>query len=1173
MQLKNKAYATLMILALVLPLAFLAVPVSAQQMSIAISPALGPVGTEVTVTGTLVSYNGKYEIYIDADDDGSFEAGELLAEGYAEGYSVNETVTIPDAYAGGRRIRLFDVYAGGDVNNPIACADGYFTVETAFSLEVSPETNYEGGAFEFTATVTGGKKEWVYQDTTPTPVLDLQVRIIKPDGTLAEIPTTIPVTEESVSITPGATVSGTLLNTPVVPNTVTLICNVKIQTADETTPTYETGSVEVTDDGTGGLSGSTTIAGFSVSITGTIYYDSGKIDLTITTDALGGTIESVTANYNYLQWGNLAELTGRPGAFEETVTVGPEDVNLVDWGTYTAYLDWDTDNEFTTDVEGSAVASATFVIRLTDKPEYGRTETVKIKAYVTEEPTTSYYYKIYDPAGNEVGSIDATEPATYPGFLSAGTWTSSVDADLGSYTVKVFKDDTVVKEQTFILNPAVLSISFTDLYYTKPEGAELIDTPNEDVERLLTVTAKFQVKYPDETVATSTEIPAGFKVYVYYNTTQVAEITLDPLVDYDVTYKKWVASWKIPKDAALGINYAFNVTAYAVIDIYGNSGPDAYASSGEQIAFFKVVPAALVVESIEQVYPGSGATIQRTMEARASLRVRYYGDNSLFTAEDLEWLNVTVTAGAETFTVSLSPEDYNWDLGLWVAKFKVPWDAPTGATNPYKFSVAQNAVVDKFGNIGPKTEELAGQEFYAQAATITVEDLKTDKAEYETGETAVISFKALYPSGDPVPADHLAAAEISLTVDSESVTATYDAATSKWIALFAVPDGWMGVKTVSLSVNSITDTAGNQGPTVACEYNFTVIRVIVIEVGVEVGSTHFPGETVDFFATSRYRGGEYDLPTEAFTATVYGPNGITAPLTAEKITTGVYKFSYTLPADAPAGGYVAKIKAYYEVAPYTYARGFGIVSFSVSPTLTEWNAWLTEIKNGVAVINTTIGEVKLSLDDLNATIISIKDGIVTLNTTLGEVKAEVEALDLSAIEAKLMSIENGIAYINTTLGEIEVKLDALDLSAVDAKLTAINGTVATISSDIGEVQTSLDEIVESIESVGGDVVQIKTKVGTIEGKVTSIDGNVATISTEIGKIRTDVSNIKDLASDASTYSKDAKSSADEAKEAAESAKSSAESLIIPIWVAVILALVAAIAAIASVVIIQRKIAG
>jgi len=188
--------------------------------------------------------------------------------------------------------------------------------------------------------------------------------------------------------------------------------------------------------------------------------------------------------------------------------------------------------------------------------------------------------------------------------------------------------------------------------------------------------------------------------------------------------------------------------------------------------------------------------------------------------------------------------------------------------------------------------------------------------------------------------------------------------------------------------------------------------------------------------------------------------------------------------------------------------------------------------------------------------------------TLAMILDRIDELDVK-LSGLISDAEGNLkAYINTSLGPVIASLDE-----INATIASINGDVVTIKTDVGTVKTSISGIVESIESVSGDVVQIKTKVGTIEGKVTSIDGNVATISTEIGKIKTDVSDIKGLASDASTYSKDAKSSADEAKEAAESAKSSAESLIVPIWVAVILALVAAIAAIASVVIIQRKIAG
>ena len=117
--------------------------------------------------------------------------------------------------------------------------------------------------------------------------------------------------------------------------------------------------------------------------------------------------------------------------------------------------------------------------------------------------------------------------------------------------------------------------------------------------------------------------------------------------------------------------------------------------------------------------------------------------------------------------------------------------------------------------------------------------------------------------------------------------------------------------------------------------------------------------------------------------------------------------------------------------------------------------------------------------------------------------------------------------------------------------TSIDDNVATISTAIGNVTTSLDDIVDSIELVGSDVVEIKTKVGAIEGYVEDVDdGGLATISTDLGDIKADVSEIKG-------YFPVEVPPVD----------------MTPVWIAVILSLVAAIAAIASVVQISRKIAG
>jgi len=80
------------------------------------------------VSGTITTWKGRFQIEIDANNDGDFlDTGEQLA-GFtdtlrSDGYAYSVEIQIPNAYAGARRIRVTDLDAAG---TPFA--DSFFTV-------------------------------------------------------------------------------------------------------------------------------------------------------------------------------------------------------------------------------------------------------------------------------------------------------------------------------------------------------------------------------------------------------------------------------------------------------------------------------------------------------------------------------------------------------------------------------------------------------------------------------------------------------------------------------------------------------------------------------------------------------------------------------------------------------------------------------------------------------------------------------------------------------------------------------------------------------------------------------------------------------------------------------------------------------------------------------------
>ncbi|MEM2293907.1 MAG: hypothetical protein QXX41_11590 [Nitrososphaerota archaeon] len=236
---------------------------------------------------------------------------------------------------------------------------------------------------------------------------------------------------------------------------------------------------------------------------------------------------------------------------------------------------------------------------------------------------------------------------------------------------------------------------------------------------------------------------------------------------------------------------------------------------------------------------------------------------------------------------------------------------------------------------------------------------------------------------------------------------------------------------------------------------------------------------------------------------------------------------------------------------------------TVLVNLSELNATLISIKDGVATLDTKFGTMLATLDAINAKIVSISDGVATISTTLGTVKTT-----LDAINAKIVSISDGVATISTTLGTVKTTLDA-----INAKIVSISDGVATISTTLGTVKTTLDAINAKVTSISGDVATIRTDVGTISGKISSVDGSIATIKTDLGTVKVDLGTVKADVSGLKSSVDDVKSSVGDVKETVDTVPGMVSGLMAPIWAAVVLSLIAAMAAIYSVITIRKKIAG
>jgi hypothetical protein len=164
------------------------------------------------------------------------------------------------------------------------------------------------------------------------------------------------VAAESVTITPGVSVTGTLANAPVVITTVDIATDVTITGLVGGAPIVGGGALDisVTDDGEGNLEGTAdvavddgvvTFAGVvTVDLTGTINYATGAITLTASGSDEGSgdpvtdivvTIDACDADYDYSEYiitPTAGITTGDDGTFQESIIVPA--IAEVDYGDY-----------------------------------------------------------------------------------------------------------------------------------------------------------------------------------------------------------------------------------------------------------------------------------------------------------------------------------------------------------------------------------------------------------------------------------------------------------------------------------------------------------------------------------------------------------------------------------------------------------------------------------------------------------------------------------------------------------------------------------------------------------------------------------------------------------------------------------------------------------------------
>ena len=229
---------------------------------------------------------------------------------------------------------------------------------------------------------------------------------------------------------------------------------------------------------------------------------------------------------------------------------------------------------------------------------------------------------------------------------------------------------------------------------------------------------------------------------------------------------------------------------------------------------------------------------------------------------------------------------------------------------------------------------------------------------------------------------------------------------------------------------------------------FTVMDVTPLDVQIDVGAMHFKGEIAEFYAQTAFKG--QAITATHISAVLYGRDGEIAyyqyPENITLITTGLYKIVYNIPGAASASTYTLVITANY-VTDTVQADGISFKCFSISQTLTGWNALLLSINGSIGVVKTDLGLINVRLDAINATLLNINGTTVTINSTIGLIKT-----DITTIKLQVTAINDTTATIQTILGPM------------NGTITEIRDGIATIQTPIGQIQTDVSSLIGTQEA-------------------------------------------------------------------------------------------------------------
>ena len=618
------------------------------------------------------------------------------------------------------------------------------------------------------------------------------------------------------------------------------------------------------------------------------------------------------------------------------------------------------------------IVSTSFTIGLTNATSYGRFQTVNVQ-------TAGW-------ANNQNVTVTITNPsaAIVTQWLNqnlttgifTGNWVIPWNAPMGTYTVTAVNatgnNKAISSTQTFTVGSAALTVNF--------------NTPSIATQmRTNTVTAIFNITYPDNTLYTNTTRFSSITVGAYYNTTLVATVSLTA-ADY-MSNGNWSVSWKIPRNAALGIGYKFQIAKNGIVDTNANEGPTAAVSS----TTFAVIAAPLTVQVTQQ--PAINYT--RTQVAMANVNITY-PDNTFFTDADLGSVLVRVYRNATNIAnVTLVADDFNNVTNIWTVGWASPYNSVLGTG--YNFTVLANAVKDATTtNMGPAAN-VTTNNFTLLVVAINVAAIDTDATTYSPGEYVRIFFDAEYADGAPVITG---TSTVVLTAPDTFSTITVNpvhTSAGRWQVTVWLSDAQaqIGSWNISLGVNGLNDGAGNMGPATAVMNSFTVLEAEVNLEDLMAAINALDDRLSDVEADTGSTGSQ--LTT--LSTTVSNLQGL-----INTLQTNLNSLSATAATDADVATVNAAVSA---------------LNSAIAGIETKVNALTTAVNN--AATDADVAAVNAAVDELSTDIAALETKLNTLTSTTAssddltaatdDISSQIGGLNTMVIVAVVLALIAAIAAI------------------------------------------------------------------------------------------------------------------------------------------------------------------